>query len=61
MGTDSGLVGGSSVVDLNGLVYGMSNLYVLDAGVVPGVVGQNPSALFCVVAENMVVRWLGRG
>lgn len=58
IGSDSGLEGGSSVVDLDGKVYGTNNLYVLDAGVVPGIVGQNPTALLCSMAENMVARWL---
>lgn len=58
IGTDSALEGGSSVVDLDGKVYGMDNLFVLDAGIVPGIVGQNPTALLCIMAENMVARWL---
>ena len=49
---------GESVVDLDGKVWGMDNLYVVDAGVVPGIVGQNPTALLCSLAENMVARWL---
>jgi len=58
IGNDSGLDGGSSVVDLDGKVYGTENLFVLDAGIVPGIVGENPTALLSIMAENMVERWL---
>nr|ADT70774.1 cellobiose dehydrogenase [Dichomera saubinetii] len=52
MGTDSGLVGGTSVVDTNTRVYGTDNLYVVDASIFPGMVATNPSALIVAVAEK---------
>lgn len=36
IGTDSGLTGGTSVVDLNTQVYGTDNIHVVDAGLFPG-------------------------
>jgi cellobiose dehydrogenase (acceptor) len=36
IGTDSGLTGGTSVVDLNTQVYGTDNIHVVDASVFPG-------------------------
>lgn len=36
LGTDSGLSGGSSVVDLNTQVYGTENIHVVDASIFPG-------------------------
>jgi len=38
LGTDSGLTGGTSVVDLNTKVYGTDNIHVVDASVFPGLV-----------------------
>lgn len=52
MGTDSGLTGGTAVVDTNTKVYGTDNLYVVDASVFPGMVSTNPSALIVAVAER---------
>lgn len=36
IGTDSGLTGGSAVVDLNTQVYGTDNIHVVDASIFPG-------------------------
>ena len=36
LGTDSGLNGGTSVVDLNTQVYGTDNIHVVDASLFPG-------------------------
>jgi cellobiose dehydrogenase (acceptor) len=36
IGTDSGLTGGTSVVDLNTKVYGTDNIHVVDASIFPG-------------------------
>jgi cellobiose dehydrogenase (acceptor) len=38
IGTDSGLKGGTSVVDLNTQVYGTDNIFVVDASIFPGYV-----------------------
>ena len=53
MGKDDGRKdGGSAVVDLNTKVYGTDNLFVVDAGIFPGMVTTNPSALIISVAER---------
>ena len=52
MGTDSGLNGGTSVVDTNTLVYGTKNLFIVDASIFPGQVTTNPSAFIVSVAEK---------
>ncbi|KAI9659541.1 MAG: hypothetical protein M1821_001800 [Bathelium mastoideum] len=52
MGTDSGLTGGTSVVDTNTKVYGTNNLYVVDASIFPFIGSTNPSALIVAVAER---------
>ncbi|TVY40768.1 Cellobiose dehydrogenase, partial [Lachnellula subtilissima] len=52
MGTDSGLTGGTSVVDLNTKVYGTDNIFVVDASIFPGMPSTNPSALIVVAAEK---------
>jgi cellobiose dehydrogenase (acceptor) len=36
IGTDSGLTGGTAVVDLNAQVYGTQNIHVVDASIFPG-------------------------
>ncbi|KAF2220696.1 hypothetical protein BDZ85DRAFT_203325 [Elsinoe ampelina] len=58
MGTDSGLEGGSAVVDLDTKVYGTDNLFVVDASVFPGMVTTNPSALIIAVSERASERIL---
>ncbi|PNS17843.1 Cellobiose dehydrogenase [Sphaceloma murrayae] len=52
MGTDSGLNGGSSVVDTSTKVYGTNNIFVVDASIFPGMVSTNPSALIVAAAER---------
>lgn len=53
MGLDSGLKNnGTSVVDTDTKVYGMDNLFVVDASIFPGMVSTNPSALIVAVAEH---------
>jgi cellobiose dehydrogenase (acceptor) len=52
LGTDSGLAGGSSVVDTNTKVYGTDNIFVVDASIFPGMPSTNPSAVIVVAAER---------
>ena len=47
LGTDSGLSGGSAVVDLNTQVYGTDNIHVVDASIFPGSV--------CIMFFDMLV------
>jgi cellobiose dehydrogenase (acceptor) len=54
MGVDSGLENGTSVVDTNTKVYGMDNLFIVDASIFPEMVTTNPSALIVSVAEHAV-------
>lgn len=55
MGTDSGLeADGTAVVDTDTKVYGMDNLFVVDASIFPGMITTNPSALIVSVAEHAV-------
>ncbi|PGH11401.1 hypothetical protein AJ79_04902 [Helicocarpus griseus UAMH5409] len=58
MGTDDGREGGTSVVDLNTKVYGMDNLFVVDAGIFPGMITTNPTSLIVTVAEKAAERIL---
>lgn len=50
--------GGSAVVDLNTKMYGTDNLFVVDAGIFPGMVTTNPTALIMSVAERAAERIL---
>lgn len=52
MGTDSGLKGGTAVVDTNTKVYGTDNIFVVDASIFPGMVTTNPSALIVTASEH---------
>jgi len=53
MGTDDGRKNsGTAVVDLNTKVYGTDNLFVVDAGIFPGMVTTNPSSYIVVAAEK---------
>jgi cellobiose dehydrogenase (acceptor) len=52
LGTDSGLKGGTSVVDKNAKVYGTDNIFVVDASIFPGMVTTNPSALIVTASEH---------
>ncbi|RYO77912.1 hypothetical protein DL766_001885 [Monosporascus sp. MC13-8B] len=61
LGKDSGLDGGSSVVDLDTKVYGTDNLFVVDAAIFPGMVTGNPSAMIVTAAEYAAERMLALG
>ncbi|KFY02053.1 hypothetical protein O988_02378 [Pseudogymnoascus sp. VKM F-3808] len=52
LGTDSGLEGGTSVVDTDTKVYGTDNIFVVDASIFPGLPSTNPSALIVTMAEH---------
>jgi len=52
IGTDSGLTGGTAVVDLNTKVYGTDNIFVVDASIFPGMPSTNPSSLIVIAAEH---------
>jgi len=52
MGTDSGLTGGTSVVDTNTKVYGTDNIFIVDASIFPGMPSTNPSSYIVTVAEK---------
>lgn len=56
LGTDSGLTGGTSVVDTNTKVYGTDNIFVVDASIWPGMPSTNPSGLIVVAAEHAAVK-----
>ncbi len=58
MGSDDGRDGGSAVVDLDTKVYGMENLFVVDASIFPGMVSTNPSSYITTVAETAAERIL---
>jgi len=58
LGTDSGLKGGTSVVDVNTKVYGTNNLFVVDASIFPGTTMSNPHAAIMQAAEYAVSRIL---
>ena len=53
MGTDDGRKeDGTAVVDTNTKVYGIDNLFVVDASIFPGMVTGNPSAMIVIAAER---------
>jgi cellobiose dehydrogenase (acceptor) len=52
IGTDSGLLNGTAVVDTNTKVYGTDNIFVVDASIFPGMPSTNPSALIVTAAER---------
>lgn len=54
MGADSGLdsAQGQAVVDADTRVYGTSNLFVVDASILPGMVTANPTGTILSVAEK---------
>lgn len=58
MGTDSGLTGGTSVVDGDTRVYGTDNLFVVDASILRGLTTSNPSGAIMAVAERASERIL---
>lgn len=61
MGTDSGLTGGTAVVDTNTKVYGTDNLFVVDASIFPGHITTNPSSYIVVAAEQAAMKILALG
>ncbi len=59
LGLDDGRVkNGTAVVDLDTKVYGTDNLFVMDAGIFPGMISTNPSAYFVVASEHTAERML---
>lgn len=52
MGTDSGLLGGTSVVDTSTQVYGTDNIFIVDASIFPGMPSTNPSSYIVTAAER---------
>jgi cellobiose dehydrogenase (acceptor) len=58
IGTDSGLSGGTSVVDLNTKVYGTDNIFVVDASIFPGMITTNPTSYIVTVAEHAAAKLL---
>lgn len=52
MGMDSGLAGGTSVVDADTRVYGTDNLFVVDASILRGLTTSNPSGTIMAIAER---------
>ncbi|KAF1937015.1 cellobiose dehydrogenase [Clathrospora elynae] len=61
IGTDSGLTGGTAVVDLNTKVYGTDNIHVVDASLFPGHIFTNPTAYIVVLAEHAAAKILALG
>ncbi|RDW82930.1 hypothetical protein BP5796_04421 [Coleophoma crateriformis] len=59
LGTDDGrLANGTSVVDTNAKVYGMDNLYIVDASIHPDLPTGNAQAIVMVVAEAAIAKIL---
>ncbi|CAI4215006.1 unnamed protein product [Parascedosporium putredinis] len=59
MGTDDGREeDGTAVVDADTKVYGVDNLFIVDASIFPGMVTGNPSAMIVIVAERAAERIL---
>ncbi|KAG9199242.1 hypothetical protein G6514_008685 [Epicoccum nigrum] len=58
IGSDSGLNGGSSVVDLNTKVYGTDNIFVVDASIFPAHITTNPTSYIVSVAEQAAAKIL---
>ncbi|KAJ4346474.1 uncharacterized protein N0V89_010403 [Didymosphaeria variabile] len=52
VGTDSGLKGGTAVVDTNLQVYGTTNIHVVDASIFPGHITTNPTSYIVTVGEH---------
>jgi cellobiose dehydrogenase (acceptor) len=52
LGTDSGLTGGTSVVDVNTKVYGTDNIHVVDASIFPGHITTNPTSYIVTVGDH---------
>jgi cellobiose dehydrogenase (acceptor) len=58
IGADSGITGGTAVVDLNTQVYGTENIHVVDASLFPGHITTNPTAYIVTVAEQAAAKIL---
>ncbi|KAI1332560.1 hypothetical protein F5Y16DRAFT_119294 [Xylariaceae sp. FL0255] len=59
MGLDDGrMPNGTAVVDTDTKIYGMDNMFVVDASIFPGMMSSNPSAMIVAAAENAAVRIL---
>lgn len=58
MGPDDGRQGGTAVVDTDTKVYGMDNLFVVDASIFPGLTTANPSAYIVIASERAAERIL---
>lgn len=52
VGTDSGLKGGTAVVNTNLQVYGTNNIHVVDASIFPGHITTNPTSYIVTVGEH---------
>lgn len=61
MGIDDGTKGGSSVVDLDGKVFGTENIFVADASIIPGPPSVNPQAMIAIASEQLAARILALG
>ncbi|KAF1994840.1 hypothetical protein P154DRAFT_475260 [Amniculicola lignicola CBS 123094] len=58
LGTDSGLTGGTSVVDTNTQVYGTDNIHVVDASIFPGHIVTNPTSYIVTAADHAATKIL---
>ncbi|KAJ8118928.1 hypothetical protein OPT61_g197 [Boeremia exigua] len=58
IGSDSGLNGGTSVVDTNTKVYGTDNIFVVDASIFPAHITTNPTSYIVAVAEQAAAKIL---
>ncbi len=59
LGVDDGRApNGTAIVDLDTKVYGTDNLFVVDAGIFPGMLTTNPSAYIVSAAEHAAERLL---
>ncbi|KAI1878510.1 uncharacterized protein JN550_000692 [Neoarthrinium moseri] len=59
LGLDDGRVNnGTSVIDTNTKVYGMDNLFVVDASIFPGHITGNPSAAIIIASEHAATKIL---
>jgi len=61
IGTDSGLTGGTSVVDTNTQVYGTENIHVVDASIFPGHIVTNPTSYIVTIGDHAAAKILALG
>ncbi|KAF2703417.1 hypothetical protein K504DRAFT_418418 [Pleomassaria siparia CBS 279.74] len=61
IGTDSGLTGGTSVVDVNTQVYGTNNIHVVDASIFPGHIVTNPTSYIVTIGDHAAAKILALG